>query len=59
MSNNISTFTQKEKSLLKKLNTPAKAQDFLNSLSFNFEKSVNYIKSERKLLPITSDFRAL
>ena len=53
------SFTKKEIILIQKLNTPAKAQDFLNSLSFNFEKSVNYIKSERKLLPITSDFRAL
>lgn len=30
-------FTEKEKKLLQKLNTPAKAQDFLNSLKFNFE----------------------
>lgn len=34
-------FTKKEISLLKKLNTPAKAQDFLNKLKFNFEKSAN------------------
>ena len=32
------SFTQKEKKLLQKLNTPAKVQDFLNSLKFNFEK---------------------
>jgi hypothetical protein len=32
------SFTKKEKSLLKKLNTPAKVQDFLNSLRFNFEE---------------------
>src|SRR3989344_2821396 len=38
-------FTQKEKALLQKLNTPAKAQDFLNSLSFNFEKSGETLKS--------------
>jgi len=31
-------FTKKEKILLKKLNTPARVQDFLNSLRFNFEK---------------------
>jgi hypothetical protein len=31
-------FTQKEKTLLKKLNTPAKVQDYLNSLEFNFEE---------------------
>ena len=32
------SFTTKEKALLKKLNTPAKVQDFLNGLRFNFEK---------------------
>ena len=31
-------FTKKEKALLKKLNTPAKVQDFLNRMPFNFEK---------------------
>ena len=31
-------FTKKEKALMKKLNTPAKVQDFLDSLRFNFEK---------------------
>lgn len=31
-------FTKKEKDLIKKLNTPAKVQDFLNKLKFNFEK---------------------
>ena len=31
-------FTKKEIDLMKKLNTPAKVQDFLNSLEFNFEK---------------------
>jgi hypothetical protein len=31
-------FTKKEIALMKKLNTPAKAQDFLDSLKFNFEK---------------------
>src|SRR3989344_8157903 len=34
----MDSFTKKEKSLLKKLNTPAKVQDFLNTLKFNFEK---------------------
>jgi len=33
------TFTKKELLLIKKLNTPAKIQDFLNNLSFNFEES--------------------
>ena len=32
------SFTKKEKDLLKRLNTPAKAQDFLNSFKFNFEE---------------------
>ena len=32
-------FTQKEKNLIRKLNTPAKVQDFLNGLKFNFEKN--------------------
>jgi hypothetical protein len=32
-------FTKKEIALIKKINTPAKAQDFLNSLKFNFEKN--------------------
>lgn len=31
------SFTKEENSLMKKLNTPAKIQDFLNSLEFNFE----------------------
>ena len=31
-------FTKKELVLMKKLNTPAKVQDFLNKLQFNFEK---------------------
>jgi len=31
-------FTKKEMQLLRKLNTPAKVQDFLNSLTFNFER---------------------
>ena len=34
---NIATFTKKEIALFKKLNTPSKVQDFLNTLPFNFE----------------------
>ncbi|MFA6257333.1 MAG: hypothetical protein WCT29_03460 [Candidatus Paceibacterota bacterium] len=34
----MSAFTKKEKDLIKKLNTPAKVQDFLNGMKFNFEK---------------------
>ena len=30
-------FSKEEKKIIKKLNTPAKVQDFLNSLKFNFE----------------------
>jgi hypothetical protein len=32
-------FTKTEKALLKKLNTPARVQDFLNKLKFNFERN--------------------
>ena len=32
------TFSKKEIALMKKLNTPSKVQDFLNSLKFNFEE---------------------
>ena len=32
------TFTKKEIALIQKLNTPAKVQDFLNRLPFNFEE---------------------
>lgn len=39
------SFTPKEKALLKKLNNPAKVQDFLNSLPFNFEEGGETLKS--------------
>ncbi|MBI3888911.1 hypothetical protein HY311_03950 [Candidatus Nomurabacteria bacterium] len=38
-------FTQKEKALFQKLNTPSKVQDFLNSLKFNFERGGETLKS--------------
>ncbi len=38
-------FTKKEKDLIKKLNTPAKVQDFLNTLPFNFEENGETLKS--------------
>ena len=38
-------FTKKEIALIKKLNTPAKVQDFLNDLQFNFEKKEETLKS--------------
>jgi hypothetical protein len=41
----VNSFTSKEKNLFKKLNTPAKVQDFLNGLKFNFEKDGETLKS--------------
>lgn len=38
-------FTKKEIALMQKLNTPAKVQDFLNKLPFNFEKEGETLKS--------------
>ncbi len=38
-------FTKKEVTLLKKINTPEKAQDFLNGLKFNFDKGNDTLKS--------------
>ena len=38
-------FTKKEITLMKKLNTPAKVQDFLNGLKFNFEENGETLKS--------------
>lgn len=43
-------FTKKEIYLLKKLNTPAKVQDFLNGLEFNFEKNGETLKSPLMVL---------
>ncbi len=43
-------FTKKEQALLKKLNTPAKVQDFLNSLPFNFEKNGETLRSPIQVL---------
>jgi hypothetical protein len=43
-------FTKQELTLIKKLNTPAKVQDFLNSLPFNFEKSGETLKSPLRTL---------
>ncbi len=45
------SFTKKEKALLKKLNTPAKVQDFINSIPFNFEHDgVDRVKSPVRVL---------
>jgi len=38
-------FSEKEKKILRKLNTPARVQDFLNRLPFNFEKRGETLKS--------------
>lgn len=38
-------FTKKEKELMQRLNTPAKVQDFLNGLRFNFEEKRETLKS--------------
>ncbi|MEO7597265.1 MAG: hypothetical protein ABIS26_02620, partial [Candidatus Paceibacterota bacterium] len=41
----MNSFSKKEKALFKKLNTPAKVQDFLNGLRFNFENNGETLKS--------------
>src|SRR3989344_4338354 len=41
----MNSFTKKEKILMQKLNTPAKVQDFLNGLRFNFEEKGETLKS--------------
>lgn len=44
------SFTKKELNLLKKINTPAKVQDFLNTLKFNFEEKGETLKSPIRVL---------
>lgn len=41
----MTKFSKKEMLLIKKLNTPAKVQDFLNTLRFNFEPHGETLKS--------------
>jgi len=43
-------YTKEEKIFFKKLNTPAKIQDYLNSIPFNFEKNGDTFMSPRKVL---------
>ena len=43
-------FKKKDLALIKKLNTPAKIQDYLNTLPFNFEKKGETIKSPTRVL---------
>jgi hypothetical protein len=44
------SFTKKELARMKKLNTPAKVQDFLNGIQFNFEKKKETLKSPIRVL---------
>jgi|SRR3989344_3750712 len=46
----MNVFTKKEIALMRKLNTPAKVQDFLNSIPFNFEKRGETLKSPIRVL---------
>ena len=46
----MNSFTDKEITLIKKLSTPAKVQDFLNTLKFNFEKGGETLKSPIRVL---------
>lgn len=46
----MSIFTEKEKILMKELDTPAKVQDFLNGLRFNFEERGETLKSPVRIL---------
>lgn len=39
------SFNKKEEALMKKMDTPARVQDFLNSLEFNFEKGGETLQS--------------
>ncbi len=43
-------FTKKETALLKSLDTPAKTQDFLNTIRFNFEEKGETVKSPIRTL---------
>ena len=44
--------TKDEGKLFKKLNTPAKIQDFLNSISYNFEEGMETCRSPREVLKV-------
>lgn len=47
----MNSFNKKELVLLRKLNTPAKVQDFLNTIPFNFEHNkIDTIKSPLRVL---------
>jgi len=42
--------SKEEKKLFKKLSTPAKIQDFLNSIPYNFEEDIETCRSPREVL---------
>ncbi len=47
----MNSFSKKEIALLNKLNTPAKVQDFLNTIPFNFEHNkIDVIKSPLRVI---------
>ena len=46
----MNAFTKKDIALMRKLNTPAKVQDFLNTIPFNFEKRGETLKSPVRVL---------
>ncbi len=46
----MANFSPQEKKLIRKLNTPAKVQDFLNTLRFNFEKNGETLQSPLRTL---------
>src|SRR3989344_2168516 len=46
----LKDLTKQEISLFKKLNSPRKLQDFINSIPANFEKKGNTLMSPRRLL---------
>ncbi len=50
LSKKMFNLSKKEISILKKLSTPAKIQDFLNTLPFNFEKKGETYMSPRRVL---------
>ncbi len=53
MKNNYSSiYTASEKKLFKKLNSPAKIQDYLNTLSFNFEEEGDTCFSPRMVIKV-------
>lgn len=48
----IKEYTEKEKSLLRRLNSPKKIQDYINTLPINFEKDGDTFRSPRKVMKL-------